>query len=556
MQARRCRSKSYFVVVAPDGSTLRSKAAAWKHFLSAAPFRRAPPPNGNHPSPPASPYRSPGMRQFLASVPPATPLYSLRSRADVLLASPCSLGPSTEVLRDEAVRSVFSNPIVPPRYPCPPSDAVPPRSAGDDVRTKARAAAIALLPLLPEACFISMAGGAEAYAATPLAERQQANLRTLCKAVGRNGDAGLRLATLISKLAEYRRLRGVPGDMWPLYPCILSNFAVWLQVNSPKDGATSVAPRCISAFVSAASSLSLPVVVDSPHLGSVPAHQASGDGYTGFVPLDVVHELCAVARGTQSCSAGLLFDSRAAYTMWEGSCRTQDWVEVSPAAHELAPGASAVYKIGVTKNGEKGALFAVGRCGVEGLIDWREEFNAQLRRYGSTPALSCSDYNAPSCAPVHGTKVDSKCFASRIFNVILHSARRRGYTRQQLKDLHVTTHSLHGSMAAYAEALEWDYVPTHRLGRWRLPAGPAAPIPARKRMGAGRAGAKSIPAVYSTAASCQVQLALRSRLIDAIRTVGSDFSTHGDMSCFITNPRLASGGFRGPHGHEPHPTAT
>ena len=76
------------------------------------------------------------MRQFLASVPPATPLYSLRSRADVLLASPCSLGPNTEVLRDEAVRSVFSNPVVPPRYPCPPSDAVPPRSAGDDVRTK------------------------------------------------------------------------------------------------------------------------------------------------------------------------------------------------------------------------------------------------------------------------------------------------------------------------------------------------------------------------------------------------------------------------------------
>jgi len=65
------------------------------------------------------------MRQFLASVPPATPLYSLRSRADVLLASPCSLGPNTEVLRDEAVRSVFSNPVVPPRYPCPPSDAVP-----------------------------------------------------------------------------------------------------------------------------------------------------------------------------------------------------------------------------------------------------------------------------------------------------------------------------------------------------------------------------------------------------------------------------------------------
>ena len=101
---------------------------------------------------------------------------------------------------------------------------------------------------------------------TPLRERQQANLRTVCKAVGKNGDTGERLYSYIIKLKEYRRDRQIGGDMWPLYPCVLSNFAIWLQLNSPKENATSVAPRCISTFVSAASSLKLPVFIDSPHL--------------------------------------------------------------------------------------------------------------------------------------------------------------------------------------------------------------------------------------------------------------------------------------------------
>ena len=61
-----------------------------------------------------------------------------------------------------------------------------------DVRPKALAVAKRILPRLPEECFITMAGGREAYAATPLHERQAANLRTVCKAVGRNGDAGER----------------------------------------------------------------------------------------------------------------------------------------------------------------------------------------------------------------------------------------------------------------------------------------------------------------------------------------------------------------------------
>ena len=60
----------------------------------------------------------------------------------------------------------------------------------------------------------------------------------------------------------------------------------------------------------------------------------------------------------------------------------------------------------------------------------------------------------------------------------------------------------------------------------------------------------SIPAVYSTAASCQNQLEIRSRMISALRVIGSDFTTHGDLSCFSSNPVLADAGFHGPRGHD------
>ena len=59
-----------------------------------------------------------------------------------------------------------------------------------------------------------------------------------------------------------------------------------------------------------------------------------------------------------------------------------------------------------------------------------------------------------------------------------------------------------------------------------------------------------MPAVYSTAASCQNQLGIRSRMISAIRVIGSNFTTHGDLSCFSSNPVLADAGFRGPRGHD------
>ena len=94
-----------------------------------------------------------------------------------------SLGPETERLRSAAVASVLSYPI---STRARTNAASAPFEALPDARPAALAAAQKLLPKLPESCFIEMAGGPTAYAVTPLRERQQSNLRTVCKAVGKN----------------------------------------------------------------------------------------------------------------------------------------------------------------------------------------------------------------------------------------------------------------------------------------------------------------------------------------------------------------------------------
>jgi hypothetical protein len=236
----------------------------------------------------------------------------------------------------------------------------------------------------------------------------------------------------------------------------------------------------------------------------------------------------------------------------EGSCRVQDWCQVHPHDKSLAPGASAVYRIAITKNGERNTLFAVGSEGIFGDIAWRLDFDNMLREHGPTPAISTMNYSDTSCNIIPGSKLDSKQFASRMQALTWYCAQRCGnYTRKDLKDLHITPHSLHGTFAAFGEAMEWDTIPVHRLGRWKLPISQASVVPVSKRKGAGAGGARTIAAVYSTAASCQIQLKLRMRVVSAIRAIGSDFSTHGDLSCFTANRRLIALGFRGPMGHEP-----
>ena len=46
-----------------------------------------------------------------------------------------------------------------------------------------------------------------------------------------------------------------------------------------------------------------------------------------------------------------------------------------------------------------------------------------------------------------------------------------------------------------------------------------------------------------------VQLLLRRGIVEVIRTFGGGFTTHGDLSCFISNERLIALGLRDPRGH-------
>ena len=480
-------------------------------------------------------------------------LSHLRSRSDVFTSQPSTF---PEAVYTAAAESILSLPLQPVQSAATTSfshstDISVPSPSGGASATKIHAIVAELASLMPRSSFVSMAGGQQAYDAQPPGERQSANFRTLTKFVGRSGDNGVRLISLLRKLAEYRALRGVEGDLWPVYPCILSNFAIYLQLKSTKQEATSVAQRAVSLFRSAAEKLHLPVVVDSPHLDSIPIHQASGDGWTGHLPPDIGAYLEFLARGGPEISPALQFDARCGCCIWHGSCRVQDWCRVSPASKAMAPAADVVFRISTTKNGEKGTLFALPDFGISGPINWHTDFAQQLLELGPSPSLSRKSYSDMLNAPVPGSPVDAKSFSARMYAVILYCALQLGYTKADLRELHVTAHSLHGAFAAYAEAMQWHTIPQHKLGRWKLPPAAVVCSNGKRTRGAGSAGAKTIAAVYSTAASCQLQLQLRTRMITALATVRDDLPSKGDLSVLMHDARLRVGKFIGVDGHLP-----
>ena len=61
-----------------------------------------------------------------------------------------------------------------------------------------------------------------------------------------------------------------------------------------------------------------------------------------------------------------------------------------------------------------------------------------------------------------GSKLESKEFAKHLMLAISGAAVAAGYSLSELPELHVTAHSLHASFIAYAEAMEWHYVPQHQ----------------------------------------------------------------------------------------------
>jgi hypothetical protein len=218
----------------------------------------------------------------------------------------------------------------------------------------------------------------------------------------------------------------------------------------------------------------------------------------------------------------------------------------------MVPGASVVYKIKITKNGEQNTLFGLSDRGMEGRITYDADFAAEVAMHGPCPNFSHSSILHPSCKIVKGAQRASKAWAAIIWSAVLFCAKQLNNTPKQLSDLHVSCHSLHGSFAAYAEALEWHTVPHHQLGRWAIPS--AQPIvigaAAQSGRGAGSMGPKTIAARYSTAASAQIQYYLRDRMMEALQLISARLPTHGDLSPFIRDAELIRLGFRGPEGHQ------
>ena len=138
-----------------------------------------------------------------------------------------------------------------------------------------------------------------------------------------------------------------------------------------------------------------------------------------------------------------------------------------------------------------------------------------MRKFGSVPTFTSPISNKDSRL-VSGTQRDpSSYMATRIMQVIVSAGHACGYTPSELKAMHVYPHSLHGSFAAYSEAMEWDVPRQFALGRWKLPPTLSGQAPLKRTRG-GSFKPKTIVATYSTAAACQKQLEIRTEMIAAL----------------------------------------
>jgi hypothetical protein len=223
--------------------------------------------------------------------------------------------------------------------------------------------------------------------------------------------------------------------------------------------------------------------------------------------------------------------------MFCGSTRSQCFARTTHVSSPLIPNCDAIYKISQTKNGEQGALFALPSFNILGPVTWRGKFHDMLAEFGTAPGYSHSSFQNSGCKPVkvtrESTQDDSKAIQTSVAKFLTDVGAACGYTPAQLKELHITPHSLHGSMIAYASAAthEFDVPSTCRLGRHAIPSG--APAGMKRKRGAGSVAPKSISAVYSTAAECQIQLDLRSRMLEMLMATGASKLHGADLSLLI-----------------------
>jgi len=160
-----------------------------------------------------------------------------------------------------------------------------------------------------------------------------------------------------------------------------------------------------------------------------------------------------------------------------------------------------------------------------------------MAEYGTSPDYSQASFQDGRCEPVKvkrdSTEDDSKAIQKHVAKFLIDVGKACGYSAAQLKELHITPHSLHGSFIAYASAASrhFDVPDTCRLGRHAIPSG--APAGMKRKRGAGSVAPKSISAVYSTAAECQIQLDLRSRMLEMLMATGASTLHGADLSLLI-----------------------
>lgn len=285
------------------------------------------------------------------------------------------------------------------------------------------------------------------YEATPLAERQLANFRTVCKAVGRKAP------TVYISRHLYERLPRICSGVvriWqyghsPLVCCpILQSIVSLAQLkNIPRRGLSLQRLLYEICSQTEAAYNGIPTL----YRGSISSviwrriHWPSPIGH-----LKGLQNYCFDGPSLSAC-----FVAQVAVTLLYGSARVQYWAEALVTNTTMAPAADAVLLIKFTKKGENNTRFALPKCGIWRDPSWRAHFHRNIARFGPIPGFSEPVLQAGSDLKANLCRDPVKAMQRAIPTVLLAIGRLCGYTKENLKALHAAPHYLHGSFAAYSK---------------------------------------------------------------------------------------------------------
>jgi hypothetical protein len=486
---------------------------------------------------------SPRVEKILLSMDMDENAIRIRSSDGLIMAPSGSLSADEVVLRDRVIRDIAFDPIcLQPPKPKPLSisglsegTGVQPEfiPACDRKSLESAVAAMEARIYLHQEWIEALAGGPQAYAATPPAELRISVRRFLKERGGKRGDYLARLALALDYYTAYVAALPDPPPTLPILPALLSNAGMAKMVESPawlRGEGTSIAPTFVSVLHSAYENMSLPMEI-SPLSKSVPKHvKPKGQSKACPVPLGVWERLEEIWCDPAT-PMPLAYLAGNVCMMILTSCRAQDWI-LSDIFDEWDLGAAICFNIAVTKsNNERNTKVALSDQGLRSKLPI-SKYRALFAKYGPNPVpvdaqgRPCPPSKLEAATGLARGGVESTSDLAHLGKWVRTMYAVAGISEAARKRIRLTPHSPHHTFDNLATIFMWRERVKDQFGRW----------------------ARGSAAGYAHRAATETQLRIRATMMDALFSIlpKGGLSMEPNFRVLSESPALRESAFYGP----------